>query len=98
MRKVCDVAQWDPNLRRVEYHREETRWHIRVQPDLHMSLNLIFRLDQCIERLICMDYDLTIRGHHANEGGIPLFRGLGEGSGAGAHENLTDTVVELLDT
>jgi len=61
-------------------------------------LNFIFRLDQCVEKFIGMDYGLTIIGHQANEGCVPLVHDLGEGSGAGAHENLTDTVVELLDT
>lgn len=94
------VASHDksPNLRRIEYHWGETGRHLRVQPDLYSCLNLIFCLDKRIEKFIGVDDRFAIIGHQADKGCVPLIHDLGEGRGARAHENLTDTIVELLNT
>lgn len=39
---------------------------------------------------------LTEVGHQTNEGSVPLVCNLGEGSGATGHQDLSDTILKLL--
>ena len=54
-------------------------------------------IDKSVQKFIRMDDGFAIVSHQANESGIPFVDDLREGSGARAHQDLSDTVIELLD-
>ena len=85
-------------LRRVEHYWGETRRHLRVQADLDTRLDLVLRLDERVEELVCVDDGFAVVGHQTDERGVPLVHDLGERRRTRAHEHLSDTVVELLNT
>ena len=85
-------------LRRVEDNGWETRWHLTVQADLYTGLNLVLGFDKGIQKFIRMDDSFAIVCHQANQRSIPLIDNLGERRRTRTHEDLADTVVELLDT
>ena len=97
MRIARTATRQESNLGRIKHHWRETRRHLRIESNLNTGLNLIFRLDQRIKKLICVDDRFAIIRHQADKGRVPLVHDLGEGRRAGAHENLTNAVVELLD-
>jgi len=85
-------------LRRVEDSWRETRWHLTVQADLYTRLNLVLGFDKGAQKFICMDDSFAIVCHQPNRCNIPLIDNLGERRRTRTHEDLADTVVELLDT
>jgi len=69
--------------------------HFRVEADLDPSLDLVLALDQHVQQLLGVDHRLPEVGHEPDERRVPLVDNLGEGGGAGGHEDLADPVVEL---
>ena len=85
------------NFGGVEHNRRETRRHFAVQPDLDTSLDLVLGFDQRIKQLIRVDDRLAVVGHETDQRGVPLVHNLREGCGTRAHEDLSNTIVELLN-
>ena len=65
-------------LRHVEDNGWETGWHLTVQADLYMGLNLVLGFDKCIQKFIRMDGSFAIVCHQANQRNVPLIDNLGE--------------------
>jgi hypothetical protein len=85
------------NFRSIKYYGRETRRHFAVQSNLNTSLDLVLGLDQCIKQFIGMDDSLTVIGHQTNNCGVPLIHNLGESGRSRAHEDLANSIVELLN-
>lgn len=54
------------------------------------------RLDERVQQLVRVNDSLSVVGHQTNDGGVPLVDDLGEGGRSRGHEDLSDSVVELL--
>jgi len=53
--------------------------HFRVEADLDSSLDLVFTLDQQVEKLLGVDDGLAEVGHEADQGRVPLVDDFREG-------------------
>lgn len=85
-------------LRRVEDTGRETRRHLGVKTNFDTSLDLVFGLDERIKQLVGVHDGLSVVSHQTDKTGVPLVDDLRESRTTRAHENLSDTVVEVLDT
>jgi len=75
-------------FRSVENDRRESGRHFRVETDLDSSLDLVFALDQEVEKFLSVDDGLAEVGHQTDQGGVPLVDDLGERGGTRRHQNL----------
>lgn len=85
-------------LRGVKDTGRETRRHLRVKTNLDTSLDLVFGLDKRIKQLVGVHDGLSVISHQTNKTGVPLIDDLRKSGTTRAHENLSDTVVEILNT
>ena len=70
------------------------RWHLTVQANLYTRLNLVLGFDKGIQKYVCMDDSFAVISHEH----VPLVDNFGEGHQTRTHEDLMNTVIELLDT
>jgi len=61
-------------------------------------LDLVLTLDQQVQQLLSVHSGLSVVGHQANEGCVPLVGDLGEGGAATAHQHLPDAVLKRLES
>mmetsp|Transcript_31628 Transcript_31628/g.76451 ORF Transcript_31628/g.76451 Transcript_31628/m.76451 type:complete len:329 (-) Transcript_31628:2992-3978(-) len=82
----------------VEDNRRETARHLTVQTNLDSGLNLVLVLYQQIEKLLRVQNCFTIICHQSNQCCVPLVRNLRECSCSTTHQNLSDSVIESLNS
>lgn len=81
----------------VEDHRWEPAGHLRVQTHFDPRLDFVLSLDEHIQELLGVNRCLPIIGHETNESRIPFVGDLREGRASACHQNLPDSVLELLE-
>src|SRR6267154_5074041 len=50
----------------------ETGWHLTVQADLDMGLDLVLCFHKGIQELVCVNDSLTVVSHQTDQSSVPL--------------------------
>lgn len=80
----------------VENDWRESTWHFRVETHLDSRLNLVFALDQQIEKLLRVYHSLSIVGHQPDQSRVPLIAHLRKSGRPACHQNLPHPILESL--
>ena len=106
-KRACHLACCHGTANREQYdgitgiactrgQRSMTSADLRVETDLDAGLDLVLTLDEEVKELLGVNSGLAEVGHQPNQGRVPFVHDLGEGRGAGGHQDLTDAVLKRL--
>lgn len=105
----AQVALWDEDVthgqhaqaakffRRVENHWRESRRHFRVKTDLDAGLNFVFAFYEQIQKFLSVHNRFTEVSHETDQRRVPFVDDLRKRRRSRSHENLANSVVELVE-